>query len=121
MTGSQQSLCAHDNHTFLLAPPYFLSQVFYCKIKSRSITPDKPGPYRQKAQRSKGDLIFKTLLYIMHMDHTFLNHHSKYMAMVLCNDVHLTCARHVLPFGFALVTDCVENNKQEKKDHKHKS
>lgn len=67
--------------------PFFSLQVFYCKIQLRSINPDKPGPYRQKSQRSKGDLIFKTLLSIMHMDHTLLNPHSQYMAIGLCSDV----------------------------------
>ncbi len=90
----QQSFCTHHNypviaHLFcvklgLFSPlsPLFSLQVFSCNIQLRSITPDKPGPYRQKCQRNKGDLIFKTLLYIMHMDHTFLNLHSQYMAMV---------------------------------------
>lgn len=104
---------------FFLSSPHFL----YSKFQRRSMTPDKPASCRHRSQRSKADLIFKTLFYIMHKDHPFLNLHSQNRAPATCSSFRGTrCCLQVLHFShcvFKIISnDTQKEKKKGRKDNK---
>lgn len=58
--------------------------------------------YMQLSQRRKRDLIFKTLWYIMHLDHTFLM--PPLNTWLLCRVA--MCSQHKSTLDFSLFTHC---------------